>query len=55
MTAEAHLPPSSATREPALAAAYPRVFASNGASSAAGKAVTAAAARVNAICPGTAP
>jgi hypothetical protein len=44
MTAEAH-----------LAAAYTRVFASNGASSAAGKAATAAAARVNAICPGTAP
>lgn len=38
-----------------LAAAYARVFASNGASSAAGKAVTAAVGRVNAICPGTAP
>jgi hypothetical protein len=37
-----------------LAAAYAQVFASNGTSSAAGKAVTAAASRVNAICPGTA-
>jgi hypothetical protein len=37
-----------------LAAAYARVFASNGASSAAGKAVTAAVRRVNAICPGAA-
>jgi len=38
-----------------LAAAYARVFASNGASSAAGKAVTTAVGRVNAICLGTAP
>jgi hypothetical protein len=37
-----------------LAAAYAQVFASNGTSSAAGRAVTAAASRVNAICPGTA-
>jgi hypothetical protein len=37
-----------------LAAAYARVFASNGTSSAAGQAVTAAAGKVNAICPGTA-
>jgi hypothetical protein len=37
-----------------LAAAYARVFASNGASTAAGKAVTTAVRRVNAICPGTA-
>jgi hypothetical protein len=38
-----------------LAAAYAQVFASNGASTAAGQAVTAAARKVNAICPGTAP
>jgi hypothetical protein len=37
-----------------LADAYARVFASNGASSSAGKAVTAAVSRVNAICPGAA-
>jgi hypothetical protein len=37
-----------------LAAAYAQVFASNGTSSAAGKAVTTAAGKVNAICPGTA-
>jgi hypothetical protein len=35
-----------------LAEAYERVFASNGTSSAANKAVAAAAVRVNAICPG---
>jgi hypothetical protein len=38
-----------------LAAAYARVFATNGTSAAAGKAVTAAVGRVNAICPGSAP
>jgi hypothetical protein len=37
-----------------LAEAYARVFASNGTSSAASKAVTAAASKVNAICPGAA-
>jgi hypothetical protein len=37
-----------------LAAAYARVFASNGTSAAASKAVTAAAGKVNAICPGAA-
>ena len=37
-----------------LAEAYGRVFASNGTSSAAAKAVAAAAVKVNAICPGTA-
>jgi hypothetical protein len=37
-----------------LAGAYARVFASNGASAVASKAVTAAAAKVNAICPGAA-
>jgi hypothetical protein len=37
-----------------LAAAYAEVFASHGASGVAGKAVTAAAAKVNAICPGAA-
>jgi hypothetical protein len=37
-----------------LAEAYARVFASNGTSSAASKAVTAAAGQVNAICPGAA-
>jgi hypothetical protein len=37
-----------------LAAAYAQVFASNGASGVAAKAVTAAAAKVNAICPGAA-
>jgi hypothetical protein len=35
-----------------LAAAYAQVFASNGTSSAASKAVAAAAVRVNTICPG---
>jgi hypothetical protein len=37
-----------------LAVAYARVFATNGESAAASKAVTAAAAKVNAICPGAA-
>jgi hypothetical protein len=37
-----------------LAVAYARVFAGNGSSAAASKAVTAAAAKVNAICPGAA-
>jgi hypothetical protein len=37
-----------------LAEAYARVFASNGTSSAASKAVAAAAAKVNTICPGAA-
>ncbi len=37
-----------------LAAAYARVFASNGTNRAASKAVTAAAGKVNAICPGVA-
>jgi hypothetical protein len=38
-----------------LAEAYARVFASNGTSSAASKAVAAAAVKVNTICPGAAP
>lgn len=37
-----------------LATAYAQVFASDGASAAASKAVTAAASKVNAICPGAA-
>jgi hypothetical protein len=37
-----------------LAAAYARIFASNDASAVASKAATAAAAKVNAICPGAA-
>jgi hypothetical protein len=62
--AEAQIKPLGAiqTSDPALriairdlAGAYARVFVSNGASSAAGKAVTAAVSRVNAFCPGTAP